>query len=197
MPLLRHLDVDLQDDLDIVIVCSEAPMLRTVILNDLAALKVTLPWAQLTSLTLKTVYPRECAPLLKQTPNLVHCELDLVLDGHGVDGAEIQLLCLESLTLEYEYQPTITDYLYTFLVPALRSLQVTERFLGTNPIEALTLFISKSGCQLQELSIMGEISVIKDLPEYRRALPSISKLSLNGWASDGERICACDGLYVH
>jgi hypothetical protein len=181
MSLLRHLDLVLKDHLRTanVIVCSVAPMLRSVILNDLAASKVILPWAQLTSLTLRTVYPRQCAPLLKQTPNLVHCELGLLLDDHDMDGAEIQLPCLESLTLKNKYQ-SMTDYLYAFFVPALRSLQVTERFLGTNPIEALTLFISKSGCQLQELSIMGEISVIKDLLEYRRAFPSIPKLSLNG-----------------
>ncbi|KAJ7917683.1 hypothetical protein B0H13DRAFT_319864 [Mycena leptocephala] len=114
MPLLRHLDLVLKDHFSTanVIVCSEAPMLRSVILNDLAASKVILPWAQLTSLTLTTVYPRECAPLLKETPNLVHCELGLVLnDDDDMSSAEIQLPCLESLTLKYKYQ-SMTDYLH-------------------------------------------------------------------------------------
>jgi hypothetical protein len=46
------------------IVIREAPLLRTVVLNDIAAEPLTLPWAQLTSLTLRPVFLRECVSIL-------------------------------------------------------------------------------------------------------------------------------------
>ncbi|KAJ7320805.1 hypothetical protein DFH08DRAFT_819063 [Mycena albidolilacea] len=61
----------------------------------------TLPWTQLTSLTLTRIYMHECLPVLAQTSNLVHCELELY-DFGGTspsEGFEVTLPSLESLTL--------------------------------------------------------------------------------------------------
>jgi hypothetical protein len=80
---------------------------------------------------------------------------------------EVRLPQLKSLILRAVHYESITGYLDTFIVPALRSLQVPEQCLGANPIDVLASFISKSGCTLQELHITEEISVIKDLSEYR------------------------------
>jgi hypothetical protein len=81
MPLLRHLDFEVREflnDTDVIqVVLLELPLLRTAILNDLAATRVVLPWAPLTSLTLKHVLPLEWIPILQQTSNLVHCDLIL------------------------------------------------------------------------------------------------------------------------
>jgi hypothetical protein len=115
---------------------------------------------------------------------------------------EVRLPQLKSLILRAVQYESITGYLDTFIVPALRSLQVPEQCLGANPIDVLASFISKSGCTLQELRITEEISVIKDLSEYRRAFPSIPKLSLKGWrmfdeASDEvSSVSDSDDLYV-
>jgi hypothetical protein len=65
----------------------------------------------------------------------------------------------------------VPHWLETFIVPALRSLEVPERFIGPNPVESLTSFIVKSGCKLQEIYITGEKSVTEGL--YREAFPSI------------------------
>ncbi|KAJ6577818.1 hypothetical protein B0H19DRAFT_1121453 [Mycena capillaripes] len=102
MPLLRHLDVEIEDEsTNVIVLCPDAPLLRTVILNDIAALKVELPWAQLTALTLKRVFTHECVPILQRTPYLVHCELNLYLDRFNIVSAELELPCLQSLDLRY------------------------------------------------------------------------------------------------
>jgi hypothetical protein len=82
---------------------------------------------------------------------------------------------MESLALRDPASDPVPDYLHTFIVPALSILQIPESFLGPNPIDSLTSFISKSDCNLQEVRITGERSV----PEasYHEAFPSILKFS--------------------
>ncbi|KAJ7930760.1 hypothetical protein B0H13DRAFT_881230 [Mycena leptocephala] len=101
MPLLRHLDFAVQtledgsDPNPLFIAPCELPLLRTVILNDVAALSVTLPWVQL---TLTRVYIHECVPILLQASNLVSCALELYSDTNDRQP-DITLPDLKSLTL--------------------------------------------------------------------------------------------------
>ncbi|KAJ7887384.1 hypothetical protein B0H13DRAFT_892544 [Mycena leptocephala] len=186
MPLLRHLDFEvseLADDTDAVeIVLLELPLLRTAIFNHIAASWVVLPWTQLTSLTLKHVLPREWIPILQQTSNLVHCDLILYpIYGHSPEIPDITLPHLESLIMtETEPDEGITPSRYfTFIVPALRSLQIPEKYLGERPIDALTALVSRSGCSLEKVCITGQrISITKD--SYIHAFPAIPKMSLWG-----------------
>ncbi|KAJ7918139.1 hypothetical protein B0H13DRAFT_1993508, partial [Mycena leptocephala] len=155
----------------------ETPLLRTVILNG-ATSKIILPWAQLTSLTLTSVFPHECLPILQKTSTLVHC--DLRLFAWPYDHTNITLPYLESLALECllgEGSNFITGLIDAFTVIALRSLQISEHGLGPNPIDSLISFFSKSGCKLQELRITGERSVTQE--SYREAFPSIGTLSFS------------------
>ncbi|KAJ7833282.1 hypothetical protein B0H13DRAFT_2288921 [Mycena leptocephala] len=178
MPLLRHLDLSLYTPIDIPVTFREAPRLCTVVLNDLAATSINLPWGQLTSLTLGYMTARKCAVILQQTSSLVHCELNL--RGHNTDSNHWQpqphiiLPCLESLAFGLGSDPR-TRILDTLVVPSLRSLHLPEEFLGTNPITSLTAFISKSGCKLQEVHITGERTIPED--SYRHAFPSIPQFS--------------------
>ncbi|KAJ7932352.1 hypothetical protein B0H13DRAFT_1701265 [Mycena leptocephala] len=96
MPLLRHLDLFL----DFPVVATEVftfrevPLLRTAILNDDAASSLVLPWAQLTSLTLVTVYPRAYVPILQKTTNLIRCELEVCFDSdNDGPGPDVTLPC--------------------------------------------------------------------------------------------------------
>ncbi|KAJ7762480.1 hypothetical protein B0H16DRAFT_1806949 [Mycena metata] len=61
MPLLRHLDLTFQDKQNFdsfdPIVLAEAPLLCSVILDRCAATRIILPWAQLTRLNLRSIYP--------------------------------------------------------------------------------------------------------------------------------------------
>jgi hypothetical protein len=191
MPLLRHLDFRLIDSVDptnvVKVVLLELPQLRTAILDDSAVSLVVLPWPQLTSLTLTCVYPEECGPILQQTSNLLYCNLRLYpVYGQSHEIPDITLPHLEALTLkDTESDATgLVGCLNTFIVPALRRLQIPEEFLGESPIDALASFMSKSGCRLETVCITGEtISITKD--SFLEAFPAIAKLTLWDWDADG------------
>ncbi|KAJ7921741.1 hypothetical protein B0H13DRAFT_141818 [Mycena leptocephala] len=181
MPLLRYLDLRLLGSgTDAKVITFEMPLLRTVVLNDAAALSVILPWAQLTSLTLLRVFPYECVPILQQTSSLVHCKLELFNSGDD-ELSGITLPCLESLTLVNPGRKLVIDFLKTLIVPALRSLEISEDF---SAIQSLTAFISKSGCKLEEVHITGPRSV--PASSYLKAFPSIPRFSFSDEESLGE-----------
>ncbi|KAJ7653659.1 hypothetical protein DFH06DRAFT_1204392 [Mycena polygramma] len=173
MPQLRRLELRL--DFPKNLVFDDVPLLRTVLIDDYAAANITVPWVQLTSLTLHHVCPSECLPVLRQTPNLIHCELLLWWEDGPVP--DITLPHLESLTVREGSEP-ITHYLETLAVPALLSLQIVEEFLWPSPIGALSSFILKSGCKLHELHIIGPRDVSEE--SYRKAFPLIPTLSFTG-----------------
>ncbi|KAJ6459547.1 hypothetical protein C8R45DRAFT_552528 [Mycena sanguinolenta] len=183
MPLLRRLDVLVEESPDDpmtpkLTVC-EAPMLRTVLLNDVAAQQIIFPWAQLTALALDKLFPRQCARILRCTVNLVHCELALAKDLRHEDVPDVTLPSLQTLTLTnaFEAKP-VTQYLQTLTLPALRSFRVPESFLRPNFVDSLQSFVSKSGCTLQELCVTGTTSGSN--ASYCKAFPS-TKITFAEW----------------
>ncbi|KAJ7665370.1 hypothetical protein DFH06DRAFT_311946 [Mycena polygramma] len=180
MPSLReldlHLSIDSSDDPGITkYIFGDVPLLCTVTLNGLAASKVILPWAQLTSLTLCPVYSHECVSVLQQTPNLVFCKLR-VFDSPGEQpGPDITLLYLESLTLLGHATGRATNFHESFIVPALRRLEIPKSHLRRKPIDSLTAFISKAGCTLESLHITHAKSVTATSLWW--AFPAISNVS--------------------
>jgi hypothetical protein len=180
MLLLRQLDlIFLNDGVEDLGAPCELPLLRTAILNHHAAATMILPWAQLTSLALNGLFPHQCVPILQQTPNLEHCELGLFGDYFKTgDLPDVVLPCLRALALKQKYRP-VTNYLHTINTPALQNLEIPEPFLGSNQIDALTLFISKSGCKLREVRITSRRWIDQDA--YRAAFPSIETFSFDSW----------------
>jgi hypothetical protein len=71
----------------------------------------------------------------------------------------------------------VTDFLETFIIPALRSLKIPEEFLEPNPVDSLSGFISKSGCKLEEVHITRRRSLRQD--SYRKAFPLIHQFSFD------------------
>ncbi|KAJ7674243.1 hypothetical protein B0H17DRAFT_1208146 [Mycena rosella] len=136
MPWLRHLHLSLGDHPVSPVVAynfHEALQLRSVVLEKFAPSNVELPWAQLTSMTLSDVYRSEYLRLLRQTSsNLLHCALSIIFESYEEgDPCDIALPRLESLTLKdgnSKWAPTqqLRD---VFIVPALRSLRISESFL--------------------------------------------------------------------
>ncbi|KAJ7187338.1 hypothetical protein C8R46DRAFT_288077 [Mycena filopes] len=175
MPRHRHLDVDVDElESDPVPIFHDAPLLSTVVLTEGVTMALVLPWAQLTKVVLREVYPSTCSIVLQHTPNLVHCEIPSLFDGLD-DPVEpdVHLPYLESLIFGDDSE-TVTVYHATFVVPALSRLQIPERFLGLDCIESLRCFLLKSGCQLREVRITGSFEV--DRHEYYAAFPSIPSI---------------------
>ncbi|KAJ6486234.1 hypothetical protein C8R47DRAFT_534856 [Mycena vitilis] len=180
MPLLRNLDLMLDPTLpsDDGVVLHEVPLLHTVALNDVAASKVVLPWAQITSLALAPVFPYECVPILQQTTNLAYCELHVFDSSSEPPWPDITLLYLETLIFVDSRIEQYTTFHESFIVPALRSLEVPEAFLGSNPIGSIKAFISKSDCKLEHLHITGAKLVPE--PSFRREFLAIHNVGYNG-----------------
>ncbi|KAJ7122632.1 hypothetical protein C8R43DRAFT_1032164 [Mycena crocata] len=173
MPSLREIKFSWEDKPSSVVFV-DAPLLRSVDLHCFAD-AVNLPFAQLTSLTLTSVEPFECTPILQRTRNLVHCALTLYPSDDNPPQPEIELHILESLI--FVEDAIFTDYAETFIVPALRILEIPDGFLGEDPLRSLASLISKSGCQIQELRITGTRLITKT--SYREAFPSIPKLTFD------------------
>ncbi|KAJ7467541.1 hypothetical protein FB451DRAFT_394297 [Mycena latifolia] len=177
MPLLQELELRMDNGGIFPPVAYRAvPRLRAVTLWDFSYPADFLPWAQLTSLTMVNTWPADCATVLQHMVNLVHCEL--AMENDWIRPPDIKLERLESLVLMKfldEDEPP-THYLETLITPALRTLQVLEGFLRPDPIHTLTSFISKSGCKLENIRIVGtELSS----PTYREAFHSIPNLSFH------------------
>ncbi|KAJ7019870.1 hypothetical protein C8F04DRAFT_325219 [Mycena alexandri] len=182
LPLLRQLDLGPDCSIDDPLPALGMPLLRTVALDcsyaELSEWPIALPWAQLTSLTIINTIPERCAPLLQQTPNLIHCTLDLIQDAYD-DLPHIILPFLKSLVLTGEPAAPTTAFLAVLEVPALRTLHLPHVSLGEeDPSKFLASFISNSGCTLQELGISGPRSLQAD-DAYRQAFPSIPKFSFS------------------
>ncbi|KAJ6554310.1 hypothetical protein B0H19DRAFT_1153133 [Mycena capillaripes] len=176
LPLLRHLELSGHgfDSFSF----HDVPLLRSADLDCDFTENITLPWAQLTCLTLRDVSPFECLPILEQTFNLVRCELCLWPDEFPTThliSTEILLPRLESLTFMNADSAPVTNFLVALVAPALRSLRIPERLLGSDPIGLLASFISKSGCRLQEVAVQPDNKVPED--SYRSAFPSILRFS--------------------
>ncbi|KAJ7192826.1 hypothetical protein GGX14DRAFT_479570 [Mycena pura] len=180
MPLLRHLNLDLEE-LDEVAVFHGVPLLRTAILKFGAIWGVILPWTQLTSLTLHGRPLETCVEILRRTPNLVHCTLDLAICGHESRIPDVVLPYLESFRCTDEWDNCyIPGCLMAIIVPSLRSLQISEYLIRPDPVDFLDAFISKSGCNLhwQELGILGQRDGHKD--SYCKAFPSVRRIFFSG-----------------
>ncbi|KAF8178169.1 hypothetical protein K438DRAFT_1844693 [Mycena galopus ATCC 62051] len=157
----------------------ESPQLRSVVIGNRAAIHVTLPWAQLTSLTLSVVGLSTCLRILQQTTRLVHCFLRLseMHDSRSA-GINITLPSLKSLALaSYARGPGAAGFLAAIVVPALHRLEFQERFFTPNPVDSLASFIATSDCKLlQEIHITGMSRIVSD-DDYRAAFPSIPTFS--------------------
>ncbi|KAJ7659348.1 hypothetical protein DFH06DRAFT_1195536 [Mycena polygramma] len=183
MPLLRRVDLELADR-SIYINFDSAPLLRTAILDIGAIRNVSLPWTQLTSLTLRLISFENCLDILRETTNLVHCELNLCYENVDpvVNEPDLLFLFLESFAFNNFKGVAVAGFLHIIVAPALHRLQLTERFLQPNPLDSLASFMSKSGCNLHEVCITGKRTVTQDT--YAAAFPSIKKFSFSGQYRD-------------
>ncbi|KAJ7493161.1 hypothetical protein B0H11DRAFT_2005166, partial [Mycena galericulata] len=158
MPLLHSLRLGLQSQtltgneaLNPVTVFQDAPQLREADLGGCDVSEILLPWSQVTQFKL-TAPAALSYKLLENMTNLVHCSVKIT---HLPDGL----------------------YRSLGVLPALRKLEVPEEHLrpdldSEDPVQALVTFVARSGCNLEDVCIIGRTSA----EAYRRALPSIPLL---------------------
>ncbi|KAK7014301.1 F-box domain-containing protein [Favolaschia claudopus] len=160
LPLLKSFDLEFSTSAadDEIVVLQDLPLLSTVILDDFRIPHIILPWSQLTSLTLKWIYPGHCVSILQQTTRLVQCTLLLgIADETENDFVNVVLPHLETLDVQAE-DDIDANFFQCLVTPALHYLCFPEHLLQPNPIQSLNLFISRSGCHLDKL-LVTEASV--------------------------------------
>ncbi|KAK7018499.1 F-box domain-containing protein [Favolaschia claudopus] len=172
-PHLKHLDLELDEELDVKFEFSHVPMLRSARLDVFAARWIVLPWSQLTTLALHTIALETCVPILEKATNLSVCNLGLFIhDENCIANPRIMLPHLKSLKVNGD--GLMNTFLDSFTLPLLSKLDICEELLGPDQISSLTTFISRSECKLQHL----RISCIKSDPAtYSAAFPSIQELT--------------------
>ncbi|KAF7375563.1 F-box domain-containing protein [Mycena sanguinolenta] len=160
---------------------THAPSLRHAHLFDLPSLKMVIPWAPLTTLTLLHNLPfTECISLLQGCPNLINLTVSTA-GPVAVNADHIILNSLETLTCNFG-TASILEHL---TLPRLSRLDVSN---VRDPQHAamLSAFIGRSGCPLQFLAVrdIRDISPVV-LVHFLRAVPdSVSDVEF-AWARGG------------
>ncbi|KAJ7655823.1 hypothetical protein DFH06DRAFT_483982 [Mycena polygramma] len=165
MPLLQHLDLSVDEEVSLLVELFSVPKLRSVVLTKYGTPNITLPWAQLTVLTLDTLYRDEYIPILRQTPNLRQCTLVVLLESEDPSSQrqELTLPYLESLTIDTAAHSDAASRIPDiFIVPALGSLNISESLLGCKPVDTLRAFISTAGCILEKVHITARRTIDMD-----------------------------------
>ncbi|KAK7048898.1 F-box domain-containing protein [Favolaschia claudopus] len=177
-PLLRSLDLILMPKnaaTPFLLPSQSAPLLRSVRIFAQNGGTIDLPWAQLTSLMLYLQRTPGFRRILRQTRHLVHCTLYCPFSDTDGLGSEIHLPHLEFLTFT---GGAIKDFLGSLLAPNLQALHVPEPSLGSQPIDTLKSFISKSNCKLKEMQIVSEAAISSE-DAYRAAFPSVPRVTVS------------------
>ncbi|KAJ7201149.1 hypothetical protein GGX14DRAFT_571721 [Mycena pura] len=171
----------------------EAPGLRSMTLENFTFPSIGFPWWQLTSLGLEGIVLSDCTKVLRQTVNLVHCKLSPDGESSIDSQPDTRLPRLESLELvQYVYgdELPLAEYLGTFNAPALLrlELEVPEyEFNRHRAFHSLSVFIAKTGCNLQELRIISPSDCpSRQLADYRRELAYIPRVFYNNISLDEE-----------
>ncbi|KAJ6565464.1 hypothetical protein DFH09DRAFT_1034809 [Mycena vulgaris] len=192
-PLLRSLNIEgrLVEGSGWIAPSIEGPQLQKLALEwyrEIFAIMV--PWGQLTTLYLTFVTPLQFMDILHHAVNLVHCKLNIVSPEPQDVGPTkpVKLLHLQTLVLvDWSSEPP-TGWIDALTLPALRRLQIAEKFLDPDhPVDTLLALISRSECSLQELYVHGS-DLHNDM--YRTALPSIPSVIFDRYYNIG------NGLFV-
>ncbi|KAJ7174859.1 hypothetical protein C8R46DRAFT_94521 [Mycena filopes] len=153
-----------------------APQLRSVVLTEsYLTTAVSLPWAQLTRLGSRCLYPAECVWILLAAPQLVHCQFMVFDERSQAPTPPVVHTRLRHLILDADTDDENRDLrglLDKLTLPALKTLQVLESW---NTMEALKAFISRSNCVLEEL-VITEPSLSRGT--YCETFPSIPSIVL-------------------
>ncbi|KAJ7448353.1 hypothetical protein FB451DRAFT_764666 [Mycena latifolia] len=179
---LKTLKLDItrwpDDDHSCIAAFFNAPQLREVRLPALTLARISLPWAQLTSLELWGQSLGECFKILAQTQNLESLSLSPRMAGHLMP-VPLTLPLLRTLSLMPDPDLELFDL---FTLPALERLELYEVSLeGAAAVESL---ITRSRCSLRALALSQ--TTLTEAYECFWNLESLAEVSLRfvEWSTD-------------
>ncbi|KAJ7479746.1 hypothetical protein FB451DRAFT_1171846 [Mycena latifolia] len=186
MPLLRDLTfgpTELARTFPLISLFDHAPQLKRVHLTEcFMPSAVRLPWAQLTHLEADCLYEYECMDILSQATNLVHCTITIscseIIDGPtALPLPHLRHLALLGSDADTDF--FVMDILDKLTLPALRTLHISN-YGGTDALESLETFFSRSQCTLEELRVEEDSTLSSQsslrFTAYREAFPSIGSI---------------------
>jgi hypothetical protein len=190
LPMLQRLSLDTHanapSEIGAVFTSWNAPALRHLTLGyGINPVDMKLPWVQLTSLELDSEFmgPDDFLNILRRTPNIVDCVVEIYVDTEVYHLAEVALcMFLTSLRLSTDIVG-VMDILGNFSAPALQVLDFKGVHVAHGVcFSALRSFLSKSGCQLREMVIWVDVSDknLEDFLMLLETLPTLEKLEVAG-----------------
>ncbi|KAJ7123686.1 hypothetical protein C8R44DRAFT_784202 [Mycena epipterygia] len=178
LPVLERLTLSAHGSPDMINPISafrHAPMLRHLCLEaGMHPSDVILPWEQLTTLEFYGASADDCLELLRLTPNVASCVLDIQFASHGL-ALGSPLLSLRSFTFS---GPAGWGMLRYLVMPVLEKLDLTRSPIGPRNVAQLLHFIGRSECQLRDLKLYVRSAMTAQTILLLRCLPSLSAVEL-------------------
>ncbi|KAJ7484961.1 hypothetical protein B0H11DRAFT_2019396 [Mycena galericulata] len=191
MPLLHTLTLCVTDIDELVLqgadptapveMFEKAPKLKRLILVDFIPGIFTLPWAQLTTISIiRARFPLDIVEVLRASVNLTCflADFEEACDDEAMDDIlDIPpLLHLTDLHLGGEtYCPSHMQLLEKLTLPALSSLSIHESCFVPNPIATVRNLISRSKCPLRHITVT---EAEKPSRSYYTAWPSVDNVEV-------------------
>ncbi|KAJ6578668.1 hypothetical protein DFH09DRAFT_1148046 [Mycena vulgaris] len=178
LPLLERLTISAHGSPDMINPISafrNAPRLNHVCLEGgMHPSDLLLPWDQLRTMEFYGASSDDCLELLRLTPNVVSCVLDIQYASHALaQGAPLQ--SLRSFTFS---GPAGWGILRYVAMPALQKLDLTRSPPDPRNIVQLLQFVARSECALRELRLYVRSAVTTQTIYLLRCLPLLSTLDL-------------------
>ncbi|KAJ7832821.1 hypothetical protein B0H13DRAFT_2111857 [Mycena leptocephala] len=192
LPMLERLAIGASDYPDPVedplTVFRSAPALRHLHLQEsILPDNMVLPWAQLTSFESDAQSAVECMDILRCTPNLVDCVLNIHFFTDSEDLLDVPpLTFLASLRIS-SYWWGVLDILHHITVPALQKLDLKGVAIRMDYyLPPLHRFLSKPECHLSELSIqLKEVDEnVEEVIQLLETQPTLERLALCAVSSE-------------
>ncbi|KAJ6477542.1 hypothetical protein C8R45DRAFT_1157346 [Mycena sanguinolenta] len=185
LPLLHSISLDIvqwispdDDSVDDTVTITHAPSLRHAHIFTLPHVKIAIPWAPLTTLTLPRDLPfTECMLLLQGCPNLIN--LTVSAAGPATARADHVILnFLETLACNFG----VASVLEHLTLPHFSQLDVSNVHEPEH-VTIFSAFIARSGCPLQSLAVrdIRDISPVT-LVLFLRAVPHSVSDAEFAWA---------------
>jgi hypothetical protein len=161
-----------------------APRLRDVDLE--FAREMTLPWRQITSLTLTWLTTDDCLAAIQRCPQLNHCGLACITAGH-----QFAVTAPSVKSLSWEKYPS--EMLDALTVPNARDMLFRRSLVPPRFI----FFIRRSMCPLEQLSL-HDIEISETwLLDCLRTVPSLAELHLTDLKIINDRVHTVHSSNIH